>query len=74
MHNSLSFFPLRLLDVIYSEKKLYLVFEYLSQDLKRYIDTAPSGGLSTRLVKVIVPVMIYLICHSPELCGIKNIP
>ena len=44
----------RLLDVIYSEKKLYLVFEYLSQDLKKYMDTAPTGGLSTRLVKVII--------------------
>lgn len=41
----------RLLDVIYSEKKLYLVFEYLNQDLKKYMDTAPSGGLSQRLVK-----------------------
>ena len=42
----------RLLDVIHSEKKLFLVFEYLNQDLKKYMDTAPPSGISFPLVKV----------------------
>ena len=42
---------IRLMDVIYSEKKLYLVFEYLSQDLKKFMDTQPKG-LPLALCKV----------------------
>lgn len=43
----------RLLDVIHSDKKLFLVFEYLNQDLKKYMDTAPPSGISLPLVKVL---------------------
>ena len=39
------------MDVIYSEKKLYLVFEYLSQDLKKFMD-GQSKGLPVSLAKV----------------------
>jgi hypothetical protein len=35
------FFP-RLLDVIHTENKLYLVFEFLHQDLKKFMDALPS--------------------------------
>ena len=42
----------RLLDVIHCDKKLFLVFEYLNQDLKKYMDTAPPSGISLSLVKV----------------------
>lgn len=42
----------RLLDVIHFEKKLYLVFEYLDRDLKKYMDTAPPEGIPHELVKV----------------------
>ena len=42
----------RLLDVVHSEMKLYLVFEYLDQDLKKYMDTSPTG-LKLPLVKVV---------------------
>ncbi|KAM6317691.1 cyclin-dependent kinase 3 [Podargus strigoides] len=41
----------RLLDVIHSQKKLYLVFEYLNQDLKKYMDLCRTGELSSSLVK-----------------------
>ncbi|GAB1610153.1 cyclin-dependent kinase 2-like [Argonauta hians] len=41
----------QLLDVVQSDKKLYLVFEYLDQDLKKYMDTAPASGLSPELIK-----------------------
>lgn len=33
----------RLHDVIHTEKKLTLVFEYLEQDLKKYLDGSPDG-------------------------------
>ncbi|KAF5921041.1 hypothetical protein HPG69_010845 [Diceros bicornis minor] len=42
----------RLLDVVHSEKKLYLVFEFLSQDLKKYMDSTPASELPMHLVKV----------------------
>eukprot|EP00794_Sanderia_malayensis_P003665 gene3665-4182_t len=55
-----------LLDVIYSEKKLFLVFEYLSQDLKKYLDTAPPGGLPLPLVKSYLHQLLSGIafCHA----------
>jgi len=45
-----------LLDVVHSDKKLYLVFEFLDLDLKKYMDKLPSGGggLPISLVKVCV--------------------
>lgn len=44
--------PARLLDVMHSEKKLYLVFEFLSQDLKKYMDSTLTSELPLHLVKV----------------------
>lgn len=38
-------------DVIYADNRLYLVFEYLDQDLKRYMDGCKTG-LDSTLVKV----------------------
>lgn len=35
----------RLLDVVHREKKLYLVFEFLSQDLKKYMDSTLASEL-----------------------------
>lgn len=42
----------RLLDVVHSEKKLYLVFEFLSQDLKKFMDSTPASELPLHLIKV----------------------
>jgi serine/threonine protein kinase len=55
----------RLLDVICQEKRLYLVFEYLNQDLKRYIDTAPPSGMTTSHVKSFLWQILQAItfCH-----------
>ena len=39
--------------MVHSDKKLYLVFEYLDKDLKKYMDSVPVGGISMPLVKVI---------------------
>nr|XP_019959098.1 PREDICTED: cyclin-dependent kinase 1-like [Paralichthys olivaceus] len=33
----------RLLDVLMQESRLYLIFEFLSMDLKKYLDSIPSG-------------------------------
>ncbi|XP_067891851.1 cyclin-dependent kinase 2-like isoform X5 [Heterodontus francisci] len=55
-----------LLDVIHSEKKLYLVFEFLNQDLKKYMDSAPPTGLPLQLVKSYLFQLLQGVafCHS----------
>ncbi|XP_013410034.1 cyclin-dependent kinase 2-like [Lingula anatina] len=56
----------RLLDVVHSELKLYLVFEYLNQDLKKYMDSAPPPGIPPSLVKSYLFQLLQGIayCHS----------
>lgn len=46
-----SFFCCRLKDVEHSEGKLYLVFEWLDKDLKKYMDSV-KGALNKQLIKV----------------------
>lgn len=46
-------FP-RLLDVIHTENKLYLVFEFLHQDLKKFMDASALTGIPLPLIKVIL--------------------
>ncbi|CAO2646141.1 Cyclin-dependent kinase 3 [Lemmus lemmus] len=41
----------KLLDVVHKEKKLYLVFEFLTQDLKKHMDSAPTSELPLNVVK-----------------------
>lgn len=46
---------LRLLDIVHSDTKLYLVFEFLDMDLKRYMDKVGEGeGMGPDIVKVSV--------------------
>ena len=49
-------------DVLMQENKLYLVFEYLSMDLKKYMDSVPSGQL---LDKMLVKVQQPTLCAAP---------
>ena len=43
----------RLEDVLMQENRLYLVFEFLSMDLKKYMDSIPNGNvMEPMLVKV----------------------
>lgn len=46
----------RLLDIVHSEAKLYLVFEFLDMDLKKYMDkvekVGDGEGLGPDIVKV----------------------
>ncbi len=43
--------PRRLKDVEHADGRLYLVFEWVDKDLKKYMDSIP-GGMSMPLVKV----------------------
>lgn len=45
-------FSHRLQDVVHSEKRLYLVFEYLDLDLKKHMDSSPDFAKDLRLIKV----------------------
>lgn len=52
----------RLQDVVHSEKRLYLVFEYLDLDLKKHMDSCPEFSKDPRLVKVSKNWMIIWRC------------
>ena len=56
----------RLHDVIHTEKKLTLVFEYLDLDLKKFLDTSGSQGLPTHQVKLLLYQLIAGVsfCHD----------
>ena len=58
----------RLHDVIHTEKKLTLVFEYLEQDLKKYLDALPQsgGGMPPRAIKMALYQLLNGIafCHD----------
>ena len=44
----------KLLDVIHTENKLYLVFEFLHQDLKKFMDASALTGIPLPLIKVLL--------------------
>ncbi|KAI9102016.1 kinase-like domain-containing protein [Phlyctochytrium arcticum] len=56
----------RLLDIVHNDAKLYLIFEFLDLDLKKYMDTQ-AGGLSRALIKSYMYQLIkgihYCHCH-----------
>jgi cyclin-dependent kinase len=47
----LSFLTRRLYDVLHTEKKLTLIFEYLDSDLKKFLDSY-GGDIDTLTIKV----------------------
>jgi serine/threonine protein kinase len=47
-----------LLDVLHNDSKLYLVFEFLDLDLKRYMDSTYPNGMDKMLIKVRYPLCI----------------
>uniref|UniRef100_A0A671N6M3 cyclin-dependent kinase n=1 Tax=Sinocyclocheilus anshuiensis TaxID=1608454 RepID=A0A671N6M3_9TELE len=53
-------------DVIHTENKLYLVFEFLHQDLKRFMDSSSVAGISLPLVKSYLFQLLQglAFCHS----------
>jgi cyclin-dependent kinase 2 len=56
----------KLLDVIHCNSTLYLVFEFLDQDLKTYVESTGAGALPTKLVKSYLYQILKGIayCHS----------
>ncbi|KAG0630307.1 hypothetical protein M758_1G168700 [Ceratodon purpureus] len=56
----------RLQDVVHSEKRLYLVFEYLDLDLKKHMDTCPDLAKDPRLIKTFLYQILRGIayCHA----------
>lgn len=58
----------RLVDLIHGEKKLYLVFEYMDHDLKKYLDLN-NGPLPPQLVKS----YLYQITSAIKYCHSKRI-
>ncbi|CAD5196558.1 unnamed protein product [Musa acuminata subsp. malaccensis] len=61
-HNNI----VRLQDVVHSEKRIYLVFEYLDLDLKKHMDSCPELAKDPRLVKTYLHQILRGIayCHS----------
>lgn len=53
----------RLYDVVHTEKKLTLVFEFLDLDLKKYLDGC-EGGLEIRILKS----FLYQLCRGIAYC------
>ncbi|KAG6391228.1 hypothetical protein SASPL_148981 [Salvia splendens] len=56
----------RLYDVVHSEKRLYLVFEYLDLDLKKHMDSCPEFSQDPRLIKAFLYQILcgLAYCHS----------
>ncbi|XP_034648858.1 cyclin-dependent kinase 2 isoform X1 [Trachemys scripta elegans] len=56
----------RLLDVIHTENKLYLVFEFLHQDLKKFMDSSSISGIPLPLIKSYLFQLLQglAFCHS----------
>ncbi|XP_063071662.1 cyclin-dependent kinase 2 [Engraulis encrasicolus] len=56
----------KLRDVIHTENKLYLVFEFLNQDLKKFMDSTSVSGISFPLVKSYLFQLLQglAFCHS----------
>ena len=52
------------MNVLHTDKKLTLVFEYLDQDLKRLLDTCGPGGLDESSIKVNTYLFKDLYSHS----------
>uniref|UniRef100_A0A8C0GI72 Cyclin-dependent kinase 2 n=1 Tax=Chelonoidis abingdonii TaxID=106734 RepID=A0A8C0GI72_CHEAB len=56
----------KLLDVIHTENKLYLVFEFLHQDLKKFMDASSISGIPLPLIKSYLFQLLQglAFCHS----------
>ncbi|KAH7692433.1 [RNA-polymerase]-subunit kinase protein [Dioscorea alata] len=55
----------RLLDVVHCEKHIYLVFEYMDLDLKKYINSCPDYVKDPRIIKFLYQILDALsYCHS----------
>lgn len=58
----------KLLDVLHEDSRLYLAFEYMLMDLKKYFDT-----LSGKMDKMLVKSYLYQLCSGIEYCHARRI-
>lgn len=71
-------FMFSLMDVLHHDRKLYLVFEYVDYDLKKYMDKHAPNGIPVQKVKVwkfegsIIENHIYMYCNAYA-CNLKYI-
>jgi cyclin-dependent kinase len=64
----------RLLDIVHSDAKLYLVFEFLDLDLKRYMDSiGDKDGLGPNMVRV-RPICFLPPAVIPAMLVCKEVP
>lgn len=57
-------------DVLMQENKLYLVFEFLSMDLKKYMDSIPSGQF---MDKMLIKSYVYQIMQGILFCHQRRV-
>ncbi|XP_077469471.1 cyclin-dependent kinase 1 [Stigmatopora argus] len=60
----------RLLDVLMQESRLYLIFEFLSMDLKKYLDSIPSGKY---MDPMLVKSYLYQILEGIYFCHCRRV-
>ncbi|XP_034041285.1 cyclin-dependent kinase 1 [Thalassophryne amazonica] len=60
----------RLLDVLMQESRLYLIFEFLSMDLKKYLDSIPSGQSTDPML---VKSYLYQILEGIHFCHCRRV-
>ena len=55
---------------MHSEKRLYLVFEYLDLDLKKHMDSCPEFGKDLRMIKLNEIFLLFegLYAYNLPLC------
>ena len=56
-------------DVIHTEKKLTLVFEFLDQDLKKFLDSQSSQQLDLGMIKVRSPFQLWAQSCLASMCA-----
>ena len=61
----------RLEDVLMQENKLYLAFEFLSMDLKKYMDTIPSGEYMDKMLVKVNNVASFCVCKFLRLIALQ---
>uniref|UniRef100_A0A3P9NLA6 Cyclin-dependent kinase 1 n=1 Tax=Poecilia reticulata TaxID=8081 RepID=A0A3P9NLA6_POERE len=60
----------RLLDVLMQESRLYLIFEFLSMDLKKYLDSIPTGQY---MEPTLVKSYLYQILEGIYFCHCRRV-
>ena len=63
----------RLLDIVHAESKLYLVFEFLDLDLKKYMDKLPEDGPGSMLEPELVKKFTLQLVQGVHYCHAHRI-